>query len=113
LGPGESDRDAESNIVYRYSKEPPPYIPPQKKTEFTWVWVIIICAGIWILSLLSPGQNQPFFWGVAAFSLSIFVLFHTYITGNVRTTFRAGCYIWLLFFAGIGMMFSGIGEMFK
>lgn len=107
--------DAHSDIVHRYSKEPIPYIPPkpQKKTDFSWLWVTVICAGIWGLSLLTPGETDTFLGGVASLLVSLFVLFNTYITGNIKLTFRAGCYIWLIFFAGIGFTLSGIGEMFS
>lgn len=81
------------------------------KSNLTWLWIILICAGVWGLYLFFPGQSETFLGGLAGFLVSVVVLYHTYLTGQIAPTFRAGCYIWLLFFASISFMISGIREL--
>ena len=89
-----------------------PPVQPVKKDRFTWLWVVIICAGIWGLSLFTPGNTETFLFGLAAFLVSLYILYHNYATNTVRTNFRAGCYLWLFLFAGLGLMIVGLDEMF-
>lgn len=72
------------------------------------IFVVLGFIAIIYVVIASSFRNPEILISLAVTLLGAFLLYHTYITGKIRPTFRAGCYLWLIFFAGVSFTVSEI-----
>lgn len=94
-------------LLAKLKGSPPPARPPSSVPVLS---LIIIVGIIVLFFLVTITSSIEILGGVAVFFVAAFFLYHSYVTGAFRPTFRAGCYLWLILFASLSFVITEASE---